>query len=129
METLPEDDIYESRARSEHGVEDRRATLRLADPPGGRDFDVQAEPEPPGASDAVTVVLPAHEAEHVRHPIFARYTTGPRPRGEPSTLISTTSLAYRPQKCCAVWLALLALVQRRVVFRWAERRGGLAGLR
>jgi len=59
METLPEDDIYESRTRSEHGVEDRRATLRLADPPGGRDFDVPAEPEPSGASDAVTVVLPA----------------------------------------------------------------------
>lgn len=61
METLPEDDIYERRTRSEHGVADHRATLHLADQSGGRDFDVQAEPEPPGASDAVTVVLPAHE--------------------------------------------------------------------
>ena len=42
-ETLPEDDIYDNRGRSEHDVEDRRATLRLGDPPGGCDFDVQAE--------------------------------------------------------------------------------------
>lgn len=72
METLPEDDIYESRTRSEHGVADRRATLRLADPPGGRDFDVQAEPELSGASDAVTVVLPAREG--------ARFPAWPRTR-------------------------------------------------
>lgn len=70
METLPEDDIYESRTRSEHGVADHRATLRLADQPRGRDFDVPAEPTPPGAGDAVTVVLPAREG--VRFPAWPR---------------------------------------------------------
>jgi hypothetical protein len=62
MEILPEDDIYERRGRSEHGVADHRAPLRPANQPDGRDFDdVPTEPEPPGVSDAVTVMLPAHE--------------------------------------------------------------------
>lgn len=60
VETLPEDNIYDSRARPEHGVEDRRVTLRLADPSSSCDFGVQAEPEAQGTSDAVTVVLSAH---------------------------------------------------------------------
>lgn len=57
METLPEDAIYDSRGRLERGVEDCWTTLRLGDPPGGGDFDVQVEPEVQRADDAVTVVL------------------------------------------------------------------------
>jgi hypothetical protein len=59
METLPEDDIYQTWGRSERSTEDRWATLRLGDRPGGCDLDVQAEPEVVGASDAATVVLPS----------------------------------------------------------------------
>ncbi len=62
METLPEDDIYESPARLKRGGEDRLAVIRLGDPAGGGDCDVEAKPEPPRASDAVTVVLPAASA-------------------------------------------------------------------
>lgn len=59
VETLPEDNIYDSRGRLERGVEDCWTTLRLGDPPGGGDFDIQVEPEVQRANDAVTVVLPA----------------------------------------------------------------------
>lgn len=60
VETLPEDDVYESRAPSGHAAEDA-VTMRLGDPPGGCDFGVQAEPDPRSADDAATVVLPARK--------------------------------------------------------------------
>lgn len=60
METLPEDDIYESLGPSARGVAHRRATLRLADLSGGCDFDAQPEPEPVDVGEPVTVILPAH---------------------------------------------------------------------
>ena len=78
METLPEDDIYESRARTKRGGEDHRAVIRLGDPARGGDVDVEAEPEPSRASDAVTVVLPPHErvrlARRLRAPRVAAVT-------------------------------------------------------
>jgi hypothetical protein len=78
METLPEDDIYESRARTKRGGEDHRAVIRLGDPARGGDVDVEAEPEPSRASDAVTVVLPPRErvrlAGRLRAPRVAAVT-------------------------------------------------------
>jgi hypothetical protein len=61
MEALPEDNIRESRSRSEDDVRDGRATPCLTDSLGCRaDVHFGLEPEPSRAGDAVTVVLPAH---------------------------------------------------------------------
>ncbi len=60
METLPEDDVYESLAPSARGAADPRAMLRLADSLGAGDFDAQPESEPVDVGEAVTVILPAH---------------------------------------------------------------------
>ena len=57
METLLDDDIYESLTPSAPGVADGRAMLRLADLSGAGDFDVQPEPEPVDVGEAVTVIL------------------------------------------------------------------------
>jgi hypothetical protein len=78
METLPEDDIYESRARFRRGGEDRLTVIRLGDPAGGRDVDVEAKPKSLRPSDAVTVVLPPRErvwlAGRLRAPRVAAVT-------------------------------------------------------
>lgn len=78
METLPEDDIYESGARLRRGGEDPLTVTRLGDPAGGRDIDVEAKPEPLRPSDAVTVVLPPRErvrlAGRLRAPRVAAVT-------------------------------------------------------
>jgi hypothetical protein len=55
METLPEDDVYESLSPSARGAVDPRATLRLAGLSGGCDLDAQSEPEPVDVGEAVTI--------------------------------------------------------------------------